>query len=272
MAPVISAKRFIELCDKWSIKHIPIKANWATHNRAGHGEFGDMRGIGIHHTGSHASVADQESILWNGVANLPGPLCHAGIDPAGILRLAGWGRTNHFGLGSSAVLKHVIAEDYTGVLKPGPATIDGNAHFYGFEIMYDGTHAMTDAQRITAVRVSAMLCTEHKWTEKSAIGHGEWQQGKWDPGYQGHMIAMDKFRDEVKQAQMEGPPKKLPTRPPAPKPVPKPATTVTVKKGDTLMGLAEKYLGDQSRWIDFVKANARIVIIKDGDVLNIPKK
>lgn len=237
MSNPISAARFLELCDKWGIKYVPIKSNWATHNRNSKGEWGDVYGVGIHHTGSNGSTVDQNGILWNGYGDLPGPLCHAGIDKAGVLRLAGWGRVNHFGLGSAAVLNHVIQEDYTGVLKPGRATVDGNSHFYGFEIMYSGSHPMTDAQRITAVRVTAMLCTAHKWTQKSAIGHGEWQQGKWDPGISyGKMMPMDKFRKEVEQAIKEGPKKTpLPTRP-------KPTTkTITVVKGDTLYSLAMKY-------------------------------
>lgn len=257
----MTAKRFLELCDKWGIKHTPIHETWTTHNRAGHGEFGDMNGVGIHHTGSDGSVSEQSDILWNGYGDLPGPLCHAGIDPTGVLHLAGWGRTNHFGLGSKTTWDHVKNEDYTGILKPGPATIDGNAHFYGFEIMYSGSHPMSDAQRITAVRVSAAICTEHGWKAESVIGHGEWQQGKWDPGIsRSQMLPMDRFRDEVRQAIKEGP---LPTRP-----VPS-TTLVVVEKGDTFISLAKKYLGDDARWPEIVSANPQL--LQPGMQLHIKK-
>lgn len=272
MAKPISARRFTELCNEWGIKYIPIKSNWASHNREGHGNWGPVNGVGIHHTGSDGTVADQCSVLWNGYARLPGPLCHSGIDHAGILRLAGWGRVNHFGLGSESVLNHVVNEDYKGVLKPGAASIDGNARFYGFEIMYSGSHPMSDAQRITAVRVSAMLCTEHGWKAESVIGHGEWQQGKWDPGMsKGKMMPMDRFRDEVEQAIKEGPKKPLPNRPKPPTTPPK--GTITVAKGDTLMSLAEKHLGDAKRWADFVPANPSLVrALHIGETLTVPKK
>lgn len=272
MAKAITAKRFLELCDKWGVKYIPIKSDWSTHNRNHKGEWGPVNGVGIHHTGSDGKVSDQCSVLWNGYGSLPGPLCHSGIDPAGILRLAGWGRVNHFGMGSEAVLNHVINEDYKGVLNPGPASIDGNRHFYGFEIMYSGSHPMSDAQRITAVRISAALCTEHGWKAESVIGHGEWQQGKWDPGIRkGVMMPMDRFRDEVEQAIKEGPKKPLPQRPTNPAPA-KPGT-IEVTKGDTLMSLAAKYLGDPKRWAEFIPANPSLVrALRIGEKLTVPKK
>jgi hypothetical protein len=255
MATPMTAAKFIELCDQWGVKHIPIRPDWATHNRNHKGDWGPVNGIGIHHTGSDGGVNDQENVLWNGYGDLPGPLCHSGIDPAGILRLAGWGRTNHFGLGSATTLNHVIAEDYDGTknLKPGPATIDGNSHFYGFEIMYSGKHAMSDAQRKTIVRVCAAICTYHKWTELSAIGHGEWQQGKWDPGIRsGVMMPVGSLRAEIHQAIKEGP---------------KASKKIhTVAAGDTLYSIAKKY--DITVEV-LIKANPQLV--KPGDKLVIPK-
>jgi hypothetical protein len=204
VAKPITAKRYTELCDKWGIKYIPIKPNWATHNRNHKGDFDDVHGVAIHHTGKFRTVAQMENILWSGYGDLPGPLCHSGIDPAGILRLAGWGRTNHAGLGDSAILRRVIQSDLprNGNLRPTKADADGNANFYGFEIMCDGIEPMTEAQRITAVRVTAMLCTEHEWGA-DAIGHGEWQPGKWDPGARGKLINMGQFRTWVDQAIKE---------------------------------------------------------------------
>lgn len=245
--------------DEWGVKHIPIETNWATHNRNHKGEWGPVHGIGIHHTGSDGKVSDQESILWNGYGDLPGPLCHAGIDPAGILRMAGWGRVNHFGLGSAATLDHVIAEDYDGSknLKPTPASTDGNARFYGFEIMYSGKQAMSDAQRKTIVRVCAAICTHHKWTDLSAIGHGEWQQGKWDPGIRsGVMMPVGDLRKEIHQAIKEGPSK--------PKP-PAPFKVITVAVGDTLSSLAKKHGVTLEKLI-----NDNPAILQIGNKLKVP--
>lgn len=256
----MSSSRFIELCDKWGIRYIPIHSNWATHNRAGHGEFGDMRGVVIHHTGSDGKTADQNSILWNGYGNLPGPLCHAGIATSGILQLAGWGRTNHAGLGSQSTLDLITdgLADFTHVISPGPATVDGNAHFYGFEIMYSGDHAMTDAQRKTAVRVTAAICTEHGWGP-DVIGHGEWQRGKWDPGIShDKMMRMDVFRDEVHQAIKEGP------KPPAQ------GSIYTVKEGDTLISIAKAKLHDQGRWDELVLLNPSVINLKPGTTIKLP--
>lgn len=262
MSKPITAKRFLELCAIWNINFIPIQANWPSHNRNQKGEFANVNGVMVHHTGKFSSVRAMENILWSGYAGLPGPLCHSGIDPAGTLRLAGWGRTNHAGLGSGAVLSRVKNSDLprAGNLKPGVPDTDGNAHFYGFEIMCDGKVPMTDAQRITAVRITAALCTEHDW-KADVIGHGEWQQGKWDPGAYGKLINMGQFRTQVDQAIKEGPKPKLP-----PRPVPT-TQRITVAVGDTLSGIAKRYGVTLEKLI-----NDNPGILQPGMKLTVPKK
>lgn len=261
MAKPITAKRFTELCAKWGIKTIPTHLNWATHNRNHKGDWNDLNGVMMHHTGKFSSVNSMAELLWNGYEGLPGPLCHAGIDPAGYLRLTGWGRANHAGEGDSNTLRRVINSKYpiTGNIKPLLDDTDGNAHFYGFEIMADGVKPMTDAQRITAVRVGAMLCLEHGWGT-DVIGHGEWQPGKWDPGAHGKLIDFSQVRKEVKQAMKEGPPKKLPVRPPMT------AKTHIVAKGDTLASIAKKY---NTTVIDIINWNPQL--IQQGAKLTIKK-
>lgn len=269
----MSANRMIELLKEWGIpfqEHKFGQISWRDHNRNQKGAWGvEMHGSMIHHTGSN----NQDSMiqtLWNGYAGLPGPLCHGGIDTHGVVHLVGWGRANHAGLGSHTVLNHVINEDYGAVtLKPGPADTDGNAHFYGWEVMYDGQVGMTDAQYKSTIRLQAAICTEHGWKDKSVIAHGEWQQGKWDPGYRGKLMPMQEARGHIWQAIQEGPKPKLPTRP---KPAPSGTGTVTVGNSDTLWGLAEKYLGSGDRWIEFVEANPSLVVLKPGVKLTIPKK
>lgn len=263
MSSPITSKRFLELCEKWGIKTIATHSNWASHNRNAKGEWNDLNGVMLHHTGKFTSVQQMAELLWDGYAGLPGPLCHAGIDPAGILRLTGWGRANHAGLGSSATLTRVVNSNYpkTGNITPGKADTDGNRHFYGFEIMADGITPITEAQRITAVRISAALCTEHGW-KADVIGHGEWQQGKWDLGAHGKLVDFSVIRSEVAQAMKEGPLPKRPTPKPAPKPVTK---EITVAPGDTLSALAKKYGETLEKLI-----NDNPQILQVGDKLHVP--
>lgn len=276
MARPMTATQFVSLLDQWDIPH---KSNerggvkWYNHNRNTKGKFDAVFGIGNHHTGGNSDKAGAD-VLWNGYGSLPGPLCHAGIMADGTVLLNGWGRVNHFGLGDDDVMQHVIHEDYTGILKPNEANVDGNRHFYGFEWMYDGLSE--PAEKFpklyrTAVRVNAAICTFHKWTEKSSITHGEWQPGKWDPGHaKGKLFDAAKFRNHIEQAIKEGP-KPLPTRPKPP--TPNPTGTVTVSKGDTLISLAKDHLGSSARWTDIVAANPTLVrALNVGEKLTLPKK
>lgn len=235
MATPMTASQIVAQLKKWGIKYVEVKS-WETHNRAGHGAWGGVNGFIWHHTG--ADVTDAAgyagSTLYNGLSTLPGPLCHFGLGPDGTVYLVGWGRANHAGGGDPAVLNHVIAEDYTGQLHPTKGNsngVDGNAHFYGVEIMYSGSHKMTDAQYKTALRLSAAILDFHGWTEKSVIGHGEWSSDKWDPGYaSGKIMDMVAVRKDVLATLKAGPKVTTPTPPttPTPKP-PVPGTTVMPK-------------------------------------------
>lgn len=254
---------FTDLLAKWHIETVDNSrggVKWYNHNRAGHGDWGPVYGIGNHHTGASDNKSGRD-ILWNGYGDLPGPLCHGGITADGKVLLNGWGRVNHFGLGDDNVLDHVINENYTGRLTPRKADTDGNARFYGFEWMYDGlSNPETHHPKIyqTAVRLNAAINTWHNWKPLSSIAHGEWQPGKWDPGYKkGELFDVVRFRSHIAQAMKEGP-TKLPTRPKPPTPNPT-GTDITVKAGDTLMGIAEELFGDPKRWTDIVAANPQLL-------------
>lgn len=203
--------------------------NWTTHNRGNRGNgWSDLKGIMVHHTGSDG--ADQKGFLRNGSTDLPGPLCQIHIDSTGKAWGIGWGRANHAGGGDPAILRHVIAEDYKTLPKPTfhdgeKGATDGNGYFYGIEIGYSGSHGMTANQYRTLLRICAAICKEHRWSEKSIIGHGEWSDWKWDPGYsQGQMMDMNRVREDIKNVINP------------PKATPKPAAkTVTVNKGDTIV-------------------------------------
>ncbi len=223
MATPMTASQIVAQLKKWGIKYVEVKT-WETHNRNSVGAWGGVNGFIWHHTGADTSnpAAYAAGTLYNGFAGLPGPLCHFGLAPDGTVYLVGWGRANHAGGGDPVVLNHVINEDYSGQLRPtkGNSTgVDGNRAFYGVEIMYSGSHAMTSAQYKTALKLSAAICDFHGWTEKSCIAHGEWSSDKWDPGYaSGKIMDMVKVRADIKATKAAGPTPVVVTPPPAPKP------------------------------------------------------
>lgn len=270
MAAPMTDKQFIDLLKKWQIPYSAYRREWATHNRNHKGEWGGVNGVMLHHTGSDNQTS-MPGQLWNGYPDLPGPLCHGGIDVNGRVILTGWGRCNHAGSGDPDVLAKVISENYTGILQPKYSNssvnaVDGNRHFYGFEIMYSGSHAMSPKQIETSTRLSAAICSFHEWSHKSVIGHGEWQKGKWDPGVvPGKMTDMNAVRNVIKMRIAAGPPKP---------PIPSTTKPYTIKKGDTPFTIAEEMLGDEKRWPEIVKLNQKLYLLAllPGTGIKIPKK
>ena len=116
-----------------------------------------------------------------GREDLPGPLCHGVITKDGVLHLVGYGRANHAGLGDDDVLRAVIAE--RALPHDNEANTDGNRHFYGFECenLGDGEDPWPEVQLDAIAKACAAICRFHGWTERSVIGHLEWQPGKVDP-------------------------------------------------------------------------------------------
>lgn len=197
MATPMTASQIKAQLKKWNV---PFKEyrEWETHNRGNRGTgWGPVNGFMVHHTGSDSK--DQRELLYNGHSSLPGPLCHFGLAQDGTVWLIGWGRANHAGLGDDDVLRAVIAEDY-GDYPPtdNEANTDGNSRFYGVEIWYSGSHGMTTAQYSTLLKLAAAVLDFHGWTKRSVIAHGEWQPGKWDPGYaSGKMMDMRAVRNDI---------------------------------------------------------------------------
>lgn len=221
MATPMTAAQVVAQLKKWGLRYVEIPG-WATHNRNSKGAWGPVNGFIWHHTGVDVKDARTYAAgtLYNGLTDLPGPLCHFSIDTDGTVYLVGWGRANHAGGGDPAVLQHVIDEDYTGQLKPTKGNsngVDGNARFYGVEIQYSGSRAMTDAQYTAARRLSAAILNHHGWTEKSVIAHGEWSSDKWDPGYApGKIMDMPQVRADVKATLHAGPNQQQETPMPTP--------------------------------------------------------
>ncbi len=216
MARPITAAQLQVAMKKWKV---PVRyySGWSTRGRPG--AFTDLNGIVIHHTGSDAGQSDDylAFLFKTGrpAEGIPGPLCQAAADMDGDLWIGASGRANHAGKGSSAVLAAVKGQSYKGLsveLKPGADNTDGNAHFYGCEVRYDGGQPMTPKQYDATVRWAAALCDFHKWSPLSIIGHREWTRRKSDPGH----CPMNKFRSDVAARLKAGPggATTTPTKPP----------------------------------------------------------
>ncbi|MDX3130244.1 peptidoglycan-binding protein [Streptomyces europaeiscabiei] len=154
--------------------------NWSTHNRNTVGAWGPAQGVMLHHTAGRNSV----SLCRTGMTGLPGPLCVAVIAKDGTVHLVGYGRTNHAGRGATATYNAV--RNATAIpSRPGADAVDGNAHFYGFEIenLGNGRDPYPDAQLAAVEKVAAAVCRAHGWASSRVIGHKEWTTRKIDPTF-----------------------------------------------------------------------------------------
>ncbi|MFE5297370.1 N-acetylmuramoyl-L-alanine amidase [Streptomyces sp. NPDC056632] len=179
MAPPMSASRFLDALHHEGLTVVEV-GDWRTHNRNHKGPWGPVHGVMIHHTVTRGTSSTVR-ICRDGYASLPGPLCHGVIAKDGTVHLVGYGRANHAGLGDDEVLRAVIAEKR--LPRDDEATTDGNRHFYGFECenLGDGKDPWPKVQLDAIAKAAAAVCRVHGWTQRSVIGHLEWQPGKVDP-------------------------------------------------------------------------------------------
>ncbi|MBQ1118517.1 N-acetylmuramoyl-L-alanine amidase, partial [Streptomyces sp. C3-3] len=186
------------------------------------GPWGPVYGVMIHHTVSSGDDSSVE-LCYNGHSALPGPLCHGVGRNDGTVALVSSGRANHAGLGDDDVLRAVMNE--TALPPANEANTDGNRHFYGLEIVNlgDNRDTYTRSQYRAAVLWAAALCRAHGWSERSVIGHKEWQPGKIDPRGPiegGGSFSMTQFRADVRAQLATKPGSDLaptgPTEPTAP--------------------------------------------------------
>lgn len=205
MARPMSKAEWTSAMTKWKV---PVKyyPGWDTRGRPG--DFTSVNGIIIHHTGSDSQSDDYLKFLFvtgRPADGIPGPLCHVSTDMDGDVWVGAAGRANHAGRGSSAILNEVITESYEGYQAPelnaGTDNTDGNAHFYGNEVRFDGGQPMTDKQWNSAVLWAAAICDHYGWSGLSVIGHREWTDRKPDPG----STKMYEFRSAVKARLAAGP-------------------------------------------------------------------
>ncbi|MFI8351040.1 N-acetylmuramoyl-L-alanine amidase [Streptomyces sp. NPDC085596] len=193
MSPPMSASGFLSALKAEGLKVVEV-AGWRVHNRNHKGPWGPVHGVMIHHTVTSGSARTVE-LCREGYEELPGPLCHGVITKDGKVHLVGYGRANHAGLGDDEVLRAVIAEK--GLPTDNEANTDGNRYFYGFECenLGDGEDPWPEAQMEAIVRAAAAICRHHGWTERSVIGHREWQPGKVDP----RGFTMASLRSRIKE-------------------------------------------------------------------------
>ncbi|MEV8600434.1 N-acetylmuramoyl-L-alanine amidase [Streptomyces griseoviridis] len=214
MATPLTAEAFIAALRAEGLDVVEVGA-WRTHNRNHKGPWGPVNGVMIHHTVTKGS-AYTVALCRDGHSALPGPLCHGVITKDGRVHLVGYGRANHAGSGDGAVLQAVVAEKALPADKQ--ANTDGNPHFYGFECenLGDGKDPWPEAQLEAIEKVVAAICRAHGWTERSVIGHLEWQPGKVDP--RGFTMAWmrGRVRDRLEAGNTPAPSTPAPSKPTTP--------------------------------------------------------
>jgi len=180
LADVLKAQR-----PKITVAELP---DWQQY---GHGDYGQIWGVMIHHTGS--ARADAMSIR-NGRPDLMGPLSNLHIAQDGTVTVVAAGVCWHAGRGSY----------------PGIPTDNGNRVLIGIECAWPRDTSITPATQtrerwpdaqIIAMRDSvAAILTRLGYDSSRVIAHKEYAglaQGKWDPGN----LDMGWFRGEVAKAQ-----------------------------------------------------------------------
>ncbi|MFE9934447.1 N-acetylmuramoyl-L-alanine amidase [Streptomyces sp. NPDC005533] len=153
---------------------------WRTHNRNHQGPWGPVDGVMLHHTAGTNSLR----VCRTGLPNLHGPLCIGLIAKDGRVHLIGYGRTNHAGSGSAALLD-ALRRNAPIPVRTGRDTVDGNARFYGFEIenLGDGHDPYPAAQLDAVERVCAAISRAHGWSSGRVVAHKEWTRRKADPSF-----------------------------------------------------------------------------------------
>ncbi|MDF2711087.1 MAG: hypothetical protein K0R62_6739 [Nonomuraea muscovyensis] len=235
MAVPLTADQIVKALRDEGVKVVEV-SGWRTNNRNRAGAWGPINGIMLHHTVTPKSMS-AVPMCFNGIQNLPGPLCHGVIRRDGTVHLVGNGRANHAGGGDPDVLAAVIGETYgtrppaTNEHQGSPGAVDGNSRFYGFECenLGDGVDPWPAAQVEAMVRASAALARAHRWGAKSVIGHLEWSDWKSDPKGPDNVVAMPGLRLRIAERLLH-PASWTPgttPKPPTPTPIPPAGGTMT---------------------------------------------
>ena len=169
--------------------------NWLN---SGHGDFKDIRGVMVHHTGDTRETAES---IRRGRPDLRGPLSNLHVGPDGIVTIVAAGVCWHAGKGSYPWLPNNRANWHMiGIECAYPTIIDRNAK--GVPI-YDPHERWPDAQILSMRDTCAALALRLGVGADRVIGHKEYAgvaQGKIDPGN----MDMTWFRGEVAKAMRSG--------------------------------------------------------------------
>lgn len=192
MATPLTATQLVTALRAEGLKVVEHRS-WRTHNRNHKGPWGPMHGVMIHHTVTSGTASSVE-LCYNGHSALPGPLCHGVIAKDGTVYMVGNGRANHAGSGDDDVLAAVVKESILPA--DNETNTDGNRYFYGFEAVNlgNGRDPWPTAQLLAIERAGAAVARAHGWSERSVIGHLEWQPGKIDP----RGFTMDSMRSRIR--------------------------------------------------------------------------
>jgi len=177
-----------EVLAPWLGDKLFAMADWKQY---GHGDYKDIWGVMVHHTGNARETA--QSIL-RGRPDLPGPLSNLHIGPDGKVTIVAGGVCWHAGTGSY----------------PGIPNNNANFHLIGIECAWPSNVYLTpatqhqerwpDPQIISMRDTVAAILNKLGFGSDRVIAHKEWAgraQGKWDPGN----LDMNWFRSEVAKAQ-----------------------------------------------------------------------
>jgi N-acetyl-anhydromuramyl-L-alanine amidase AmpD len=158
----------------------------------GHGDFADIRGVMVHHTGADRASA---ASIAEGRPDLQGPLSQLHVARDGTVTVVAAGVAWHAGAGRY----------------PWLPTNAANRHTIGIECANSGTSPIAahrenwpDAQYFALVRCCAAIHRRLGLPATRTIGHREYAgraQGKWDPG----AIDMDVLRADVRRRLGESP-------------------------------------------------------------------
>jgi hypothetical protein len=189
MASPLSADRLVSALRAEGVMVVE-RSGWRTNNRNHKGKWDNLNGIVIHHTAGSNSL----SLCFNGLADLPGPLCHTHLAKNATATMVGYGRANHAGTFAQNAHDAVVAESKTHPRPDAAEPVDGNRHYYGIEIenLGNGKDPYPEAQYDAAVRWATAICRAHGWTAHSIIGHKEGTRRKIDPSFD-----MNTFRADV---------------------------------------------------------------------------
>lgn len=149
----------------------------------GHGDFGAIQGIIIHHIGS-------DRYHWSNIQRHPtlGLCSQIHLSREGVATLVGAGIAWHAGRGSY----------------PGWPTNDANRVSIGIEAESNGVSAWPKEEMEAYHRICAAILwfLGKRATTQTLLSHAEYSghvQGKWDPGVDGKPINMNDFRRRVNE-------------------------------------------------------------------------